>query len=79
MRGLAVCTNLAFIGYAVVATLPPVLALHLLLLPINLWRWHEARHGLPDSAAPAPKSHDAGPDLMAYQCFPPTSPYRRST
>lgn len=38
MRRLAVCTNLAFIGYACVAWLPPVLALHALLLPINLMR-----------------------------------------
>jgi hypothetical protein len=37
MRVLAVVTNLAFVGYGVMAVLPPVLALHL-LLPINLWR-----------------------------------------
>lgn len=42
MRPLAVATNLAFIGYGAWAALPPVLALHLLLLPINLWRWVEA-------------------------------------
>jgi hypothetical protein len=41
MRPLAVATNLAFIGYGVTASLPPVLALHALLLPINLWRWSE--------------------------------------
>jgi len=39
MRPLAVATNLAFIGYGALAALPPVLALHLLLLPVNLWRW----------------------------------------
>lgn len=39
MRPLAVCTNLAFIGYACSAGLAPVLALHALLLPINLLRW----------------------------------------
>lgn len=38
MRVLAVATNLAFIAYACLAGLPPVLALHLLLLPINLRR-----------------------------------------
>jgi hypothetical protein len=42
MRPLAVATNLAFIGYGIVASLPPVLTLHLVLLPINLWRWAEA-------------------------------------
>ncbi|MBL0092610.1 MAG: hypothetical protein IPP50_09835 [Piscinibacter sp.] len=41
MRPLAVATNLAFIGYGVVASLAPVLTLHLLLLPINLWRLAE--------------------------------------
>ena len=41
MRPLAISTNLAFIGYGAVAWLPPVLVLHLLLLPINLWRWAE--------------------------------------
>ncbi len=39
MRPLAVCTNLAFIGYAFGAGLPPVLALHALLMPVNLLRW----------------------------------------
>jgi uncharacterized delta-60 repeat protein len=41
MRPLAVATNLAFIGYGAMASLAPVLALHALLLPINLWRWAE--------------------------------------
>ncbi len=41
MRSLAVATNLAFIGYGLAASLPPVLALHLVLLPVNLWRWFE--------------------------------------
>jgi hypothetical protein len=39
MRRLAVCTNLAFICYALLASLAPILALHSLLLPINLWRY----------------------------------------
>jgi CRP/FNR family transcriptional regulator, cyclic AMP receptor protein len=42
MRPLAVLTNLAFVSYSLLAWLPPVLALHLLLLPINLWRWAES-------------------------------------
>ena len=42
MRPLAVCTNLAFIGYACSAGLAPVLALHALLLPINLLRWRQS-------------------------------------
>jgi hypothetical protein len=39
MRPLAVCTNVAFIDYACSAGLAPVLALHALLLPINVMRW----------------------------------------
>jgi hypothetical protein len=42
MRPLAVCTNLAFIAYACIAGLAPVLALHALLLPINLMRWWQS-------------------------------------
>jgi hydrogenase-4 membrane subunit HyfE len=42
MRPLAVLTNLAFVSYSLLAWLPPVLTLHLLLLPINLWRWAES-------------------------------------
>ncbi len=42
LRPLAVATNLAFIGYGGAAGLAPVLALHALLLPINLWRWAQA-------------------------------------
>jgi hypothetical protein len=42
LRPLAAATNIAFIGYGLMAGLAPVLALHLLLLPINLWRWAQA-------------------------------------
>lgn len=42
MRSLAVCTNLAFMAYAATTGLPPVLALHALLLPINLLRAWQA-------------------------------------
>ena len=42
MRPFAVCTNLAFIGYACFAGLAPVLVLHSLLLPINLLRWWQS-------------------------------------
>lgn len=56
MRPLAVATNLAFIGYALAASLAPVLALHALLLPINLWRWAEHRrdNAPPDGAEALP-------------------------
>lgn len=42
MRPIAVCANLAMLAYGVAAALPPVFALHALLLPVNLWRWAES-------------------------------------
>lgn len=62
MRPLAVATNLAFIGYGLTAGLPPVLALHALLLPINLWRWRECTRLRAARAAPvgAVGPHGAG-------------------
>jgi hypothetical protein len=42
LRALALLSNLAFMGYAWSAGLAPVLALHLMLLPLNAWRlWQE--------------------------------------
>ena len=58
MRLLAVATNVAFVGYGLAASLAPVLALHLLLLPINLWRCGQV---LGASARPAARRHV--PDL----------------
>lgn len=42
LRPLAVASNVAFIGYGLMASLMPVLVLHLALLPINLWRCAQA-------------------------------------
>ena len=36
LRAVAVCSNLAFIGYGLAAGIHPVLVLHLILLPLNL-------------------------------------------
>lgn len=44
MRRLAVCTNLAFVSYALLASLMPIFALHALLLPINMWRCWQCTH-----------------------------------
>jgi CRP/FNR family transcriptional regulator, cyclic AMP receptor protein len=54
LRPLAVATNLAFVAYGATAGLLPVLALHLLLLPINVWRWAQAL--APALAAPRPRA-----------------------
>ena len=42
LRALAITSNLLFIAYAWSATLPPVLILHALLLPLNVLRLWEA-------------------------------------
>jgi CRP/FNR family transcriptional regulator, cyclic AMP receptor protein len=42
LRMLAIASNVAFISYAVLAQIHPVLALHALLLPMNAWRLAEA-------------------------------------
>ena len=38
LRYAALAANAAFIGYGIAAHLWPVLALHFVLVPINLWR-----------------------------------------
>jgi len=42
LRSFAVAANLAFIAYGWSGNLPPVMALHLLLLPINALRLYKA-------------------------------------
>jgi|SRR5215471_1090947 hypothetical protein len=41
LRVVAILSNLAFISYGALAWLPPVLGLHLLLLPLNVIRLRE--------------------------------------
>ena len=38
LRIVAICSNVAFITYALLLDLPPVLILHVILLPLNGWR-----------------------------------------
>lgn len=55
LRLLALAANAAFIGYGAAAQSPPVLMLHLALVPVNLWRLNQAFRAAPArSAAPAP-------------------------
>lgn len=42
LRLLALVANAAFITYGSMAHLPPVIALHLALVPVNLWRLNQA-------------------------------------
>jgi CRP/FNR family transcriptional regulator, cyclic AMP receptor protein len=52
LRVLGIVSNMAFITYGVLAWLPPVLCLHLLLLPVNSFRLYNllAEKGLQDVA-----------------------------
>jgi hypothetical protein len=46
LRAVAIASNVMFIAYALLADVPPVLLLHVLLLPLNGWRlWQAARSG----------------------------------
>lgn len=45
LRFVAIFSNFAFIAYGFLDWLPPVLSLHLLLLPLNLYRLRQARIG----------------------------------
>jgi hypothetical protein len=38
LRIVAICSNIAFITYALLLNLPPILLLHVILLPLNGWR-----------------------------------------
>lgn len=38
LRVLGIASNVSFISYAVVAVMPPILILHTLLLPMNIYR-----------------------------------------
>jgi len=42
LRIVAIFSNFAFIAYALVLDLPPVLVLHVILLPLNGWRLAQA-------------------------------------
>jgi len=59
LRSVALASNVLFIAYAVCAHLPPVLALHMALLPVNVWRLCEARgvRGGREKRAPRIRAH----------------------
>lgn len=55
LRVLALAANAAFVAYALLAGLWPVLALHLALAPINLWRLLQLGREPGPPAAPRPR------------------------
>lgn len=52
LRFAALAANAAFIAYASMASLWPVLALHLTLVPVNLWRLWQPLRLSPRAASP---------------------------
>jgi CRP/FNR family transcriptional regulator, cyclic AMP receptor protein len=42
LRIVAICSNFAFIAYALLLHLLPILVLHVVLLPLNTWRLVQA-------------------------------------
>ncbi len=42
LRIVAICSNFAFIAYALLLHLLPILVLHVVLLPLNGWRLSQA-------------------------------------
>ncbi len=68
LRVLAIASNAAFIAYAVLAGLQPVLLLHVLLLPLNAWRLFEV--------VLASTSAERNPASIATPVAPPRPSYR---
>jgi hypothetical protein len=53
LRLAAIASNLAFIVYSLAADLHPILALHCILLPLNIFRLYQSRAGIQHSATGA--------------------------
>lgn len=66
LRWMAIASNLAFMAYGALADVGPVLALHLMLLPVNMVRLAESLRG-----GATPKTEAASP---ATPCPPPRRP-----
>jgi hypothetical protein len=67
LRVIAIGSNLAFLTYGSLAHLLPVIALHLTLLPINVWRLFELSSSQPPEAsskASADPSSPRSPDAL---------------
>lgn len=66
LRWMAIASNLAFMAYGALADVGPVLALHLMLLPVNMVRLAESLRG-----GATPKTEATSP---ATPCPPPRRP-----
>jgi fatty acid desaturase len=59
LRWVAIASNLAFIAYGYLGSLAPVLLLHLLLLPVNVYRLTQLRGAQASSARTEERSKRA--------------------
>jgi hypothetical protein len=76
LRVLAIASNLAFIVYAALAGIAPVLLLHALLLPMNLLRLGQALRLRPARSGP-PRPPSAGSGGLTARVCRPTEPRPR--
>ncbi|HET7525091.1 MAG TPA: hypothetical protein VFK10_04035 [Burkholderiaceae bacterium] len=65
LRSIAIASNVMFIAYALTASLPPVLLLHVLLLPVNAWRLWQASRVQPIAHKPVRHEPSFGAPAMA--------------
>jgi len=65
LRWVAIASNLAFIAYGYLENLPPVLLLHLLLLPLNIFRLAQLRQ---QGIGAAHDRHGLASDLPERRC-----------
>jgi hypothetical protein len=66
LRVTAILSNLAFIAYGALHALPPVLCLHLVLLPLNLVRLRQLRRMAAAAARPSERAASASPMPVAF-------------
>jgi hypothetical protein len=52
LRLIAICSNVAFIAYGALDWLPPIVLLHVTLLPLNLLRLIQLKKAAPAAAIP---------------------------
>ena len=57
LRLIALISNVAFITYGVLGWLPPVIVLHVVLLPVNLLRLLQLQRGTAPGAEPPVRVH----------------------
>jgi len=71
LRIIGLCSNLAFLVYALGHNLPPVALLHAMLIPVNCWRLYQLLREGQETAQPASVRHT--PLSASRSCSQPTA------